>query len=373
MDDQAGSSSSTGFSAQPEFQVPLFTAGSLEPKKQHTVFLSDASTDSNKSWSDIDFARITLGDGVNSTVSTDITLDDGASNTTHLDGWNSGSNSTLANQYYQSTSHLTQRMGAAANMSFWGNAIQIFGAVSNNHGPFTVSLDGGPTAELTGAAWQFYPQTLLYSYSGLSGGPHNLVITYTSQNSSEWLDLDNVIVSRWEEPRSFSGDSSKKPKSISPGIIAGIVVAAVAFLVLLGFLFFFLHRRRRGWASGGSRRRKSTRGPRPMDLLAEPNDAVAVTRPVPRYRTSLVAPSHPATRERETILLTPHGYSVLSSVLDLSATVPTDRDSVLPQYDEVDQQSQENAEQRHLPASTAKGATQIAASKTLATSTIQAL
>jgi hypothetical protein len=56
---------------------------------------------------------------------------------------------------------VTNVAGATATISFDGNAIRLYGAVSNNHGPFTLSLDGGPLVHLTGAAYSYTPKTLL--------------------------------------------------------------------------------------------------------------------------------------------------------------------------------------------------------------------
>jgi hypothetical protein len=115
------------------------------------------------------------------TNSKDTVLDDGDSNITYTGNWGDAAGSGLASSYFQSTFQcvitflrcapllniqfysrsVTNTKGDTATIKFDGNAIAIYGAVSNNHGPFSVSLDGAEAVQLTGQAWTFYAQTLL--------------------------------------------------------------------------------------------------------------------------------------------------------------------------------------------------------------------
>jgi hypothetical protein len=55
----------------------------------------------------------------------------------------------------------TQVANAQATLSFWGNHVELHGATSNNHGAFSVALDGAPPVVLNGTSPIFRPQTLL--------------------------------------------------------------------------------------------------------------------------------------------------------------------------------------------------------------------
>jgi hypothetical protein len=125
---------------------------------------------------------------------------------------------------------VTNRQGSKATISFHGNAIEIYGTVSANHGPFTLSLDGAPDISLSGEAHEFIPQTLLvcffirsssglsrsfytqYCFSGLSNGPHTVILTHTSTNESYYTDLDHVVVYQWD--KYISSVSSQSTASI---------------------------------------------------------------------------------------------------------------------------------------------------------------
>jgi hypothetical protein len=107
---------------------------------------------------------------------------------------------------------VTTSTNATATISFWGNGAAIYGAVSRNHGPFTVSLDGAPEINLDGASYGFLPQTLLvistprcilahalmlclqFHFSGLPTGMHSIVVKHTATNGSISTDLDYVMV-----------------------------------------------------------------------------------------------------------------------------------------------------------------------------------
>ena len=58
---------------------------------------------------------------------------------------------------------MTNQTGARATISFEGNSIALYGATSDNHGQYTVVLDGGLSMQLNGAAPQgmFRPKNML--------------------------------------------------------------------------------------------------------------------------------------------------------------------------------------------------------------------
>jgi hypothetical protein len=55
----------------------------------------------------------------------------------------------------------TQVANAQATLSFWGNHVELYGATSDNHGAFSVALDGAAPVMLNGTSPIFRPQTLL--------------------------------------------------------------------------------------------------------------------------------------------------------------------------------------------------------------------
>lgn len=91
----------------------------------------------------------------------------------------------------------------------------VFGATSTDHGPYTVSLDGGTAQSFTGLSAYFHPQQILvrlnlslpvtfrsnhrYQYvaSGLDLADHTLVVTHAAEGSEIYFDLDYVVVSTW--------------------------------------------------------------------------------------------------------------------------------------------------------------------------------
>lgn len=62
---------------------------------------------------------------------------------------------------------LTQTQGAAANITFEGNAIALYGTTNDDHGLFSVSIDDGPESTFNGSAPEPRFQMLLVSYTWL--------------------------------------------------------------------------------------------------------------------------------------------------------------------------------------------------------------
>jgi hypothetical protein len=54
---------------------------------------------------------------------------------------------------------------AQATLSFWGNHVELYGATSDNHGSFSVALDGAPPVMLNGTSPIFRAQTLLVRHA----------------------------------------------------------------------------------------------------------------------------------------------------------------------------------------------------------------
>ncbi|KAI0091112.1 hypothetical protein BDY19DRAFT_683874 [Irpex rosettiformis] len=246
------------------FQQLMFSATDLSTEESHTLTVENNYTTS-MAWVDIDFIVITSGDGNTASQLHDTVLDDDDSSIAYSEGWDNSSNS-WSQTYYEETMHRTSQAGASATISFVGNAISVYGATSGNHGEFAVSLDGGLSTSFDGSARKFRPQILLYYAANLSNGLHMLNITNTD-TSGKFLDLDKVVISKWEEtnsigqtnsssstislgsPSSSSSTATSLPafsKSNTPvGPIIGGTIAGIIALMLISLAIFFLLRRRR--------------------------------------------------------------------------------------------------------------------------------
>jgi hypothetical protein len=95
--------------------------------------------------------------------------------------------------------------------------VQLYGATSMNHGPYTVALDGAPPQAYNGSQVAFRPQQLLYVAAGLPTGMHTVTLANTG---TTYTDLDYAVVSRYGEPQGSTGPSagpSSVPASNVPG------------------------------------------------------------------------------------------------------------------------------------------------------------
>jgi uncharacterized membrane protein YgcG len=141
----------------------------------------------------------------------------------------------------------------SATIRFSGHQIALYGASSNNHGTYTVSLDGMTPQTYNGTGKEFRPQQLLYFASNLQNGSHTVVLTNTQAEA--FTDFDYAIVTTYwtvgpGTSTTSSGSSQASPthtsESSTPvGAIAGGVVGGVVMLGVIAFLLFLIHRQRK--------------------------------------------------------------------------------------------------------------------------------
>ncbi|KAI6108340.1 hypothetical protein F5141DRAFT_1122565 [Pisolithus sp. B1] len=97
-----------------------------------------------------------------------------------------------ADQYYLGTFTTNNVTNGAASFSFNGTGVWIYGAKRGNHNTYTVQLDDVTYGPYTGysAAAEF--MQVLFNYTTLSQGLHNLTLTNTG-TSSEYVDIDLIV------------------------------------------------------------------------------------------------------------------------------------------------------------------------------------
>jgi hypothetical protein len=76
--------------------------------------------------------------------------------------------------------------GTSAHRWFPGNAIALYGVVSNNHGNYSVSLDGADPTTYSGTEATFRPQMLLVSRFQSVAVLTLISILVDGQQSSQW-------------------------------------------------------------------------------------------------------------------------------------------------------------------------------------------
>lgn len=85
----------------------------------------------------------------------------------------------------------TQTRGATASFTFNGTSIEVKGAKRNNHGNYTVELDGNIVAQSNGFSDPPQFQVDLFARHNLSEALHTVVLR-NSGLEDEFLDIDCV-------------------------------------------------------------------------------------------------------------------------------------------------------------------------------------
>ncbi|ODO05388.1 hypothetical protein L198_02081 [Cryptococcus wingfieldii CBS 7118] len=254
-----------GYLADVKFQVPIFSAKSLSSDDEHTIILKNlpsqtsvSGTNNTEWWLDIDFAVITTS--TQGKVWT-TTYDDSSPALKYIgSGWNP--NTSAGTDYFNRTAYITQTVGDSVSLDFNGSSVQVFGGLYNDHGNYSVSLDGGQAASYNGTFFNLQPGASLFQASGLDEGPHSVQLINLGQGpKGKYLDIDYIVVNSTVDPALSGGNntegdsiststaspaSGNSSSSMTSGAIAGAVVGGIVGLALVVVLAWFLFRRNKG-------------------------------------------------------------------------------------------------------------------------------
>jgi hypothetical protein len=107
---------------------------------------------------------------------------------TYQGAWKDSGLST--SHYADNSIHFTNSRDAKAFITFNGTGVQIFGSKTDDHGRYSVSLDGATAASFDGKGVGESFQTSLYSARNLPIGQHT--VTITNLEEGRYLDIDYV-------------------------------------------------------------------------------------------------------------------------------------------------------------------------------------
>jgi hypothetical protein len=246
------------------------------PDGPHTAVL--ANTDGANKPIDIDWVKVdTIIGAVGSSISNK-TLDDSDSQISYgpqESDWKTASSS----KYYGGGLHFTQTPGAQASLSFTGDAITIYGTVSQDHANINVTLDGVSKVFTGGAGGHvsaLRPKNLLYYANGLDPKkPHQVLISPDAEDGTgPFIDIDAIVVysatggtetssapapsqtnaggdtsnTAMTSPQStdsmHSGNHTPTIGSLSRSTFIAVIISSLLALLIFSALFFFFIRRR---------------------------------------------------------------------------------------------------------------------------------
>lgn len=83
----------------------------------------------------------------------------------------------------------TNLKGASVNFTFYGTAVEVFGAARPNHGNFKAGIDGS-LQEYPGGSSGDHWQEVLFTQSNLPLGEHTVQLVNADED--RFLDIDHV-------------------------------------------------------------------------------------------------------------------------------------------------------------------------------------
>lgn len=87
------------------------------------------------------------------------------------------------------TSHFAQAPGVAFRYEFEGDAVGLFGSMSQAHSPYSVEIDGRKTSFVPTVS-TFHASTLLFFDSDLGPGRHQLTLSSDAPDRATYVDFD---------------------------------------------------------------------------------------------------------------------------------------------------------------------------------------
>ncbi|TRM60086.1 hypothetical protein BD626DRAFT_408047 [Schizophyllum amplum] len=228
-----------GYSKPDEFQVALFTAGSLSTNKMHTVTI----TCEDDAYFDIDFITWTADIGKD-TAPSQTTIQDTSSELSYSGAWTTNSDDIPSlSSFNGGTAHQTRDGDSYVTLNFSGQAVDLYGGVGPSRGPYTVQLDGGDVQTFNATNANVQTQVMLYHGDNLGGGKHNMIITNQPGRTGDGLVIDYAVYYASDDGSDATDGSNAS--GLSTGAIVGIVVGVVGGLAVLALAVFFILRRRR--------------------------------------------------------------------------------------------------------------------------------
>ncbi|KAJ3891065.1 hypothetical protein GG344DRAFT_25896, partial [Lentinula edodes] len=238
---------------QDVFQQVLGTVSGLSNEK-HTAVVTSSSASSI----DIDYVNVQTQIGETGSQLTKSTVDDSDPSFIYTPASEWSVNDQ--NYFMNDTLHYTSSAGASASVTFSGEAVALYGTVSQDHADIQLSLDGQNVT--FGAGANGFASTLHSQYyaQGLGSNQHSLVVAADPQSGTgPFIDVDAVVVYSSIPGSTTSSisalimntscsdmtSSGKLPTKTIVGIIVGSIFG---FLLLLALLLLLLRWRRRGQA-----------------------------------------------------------------------------------------------------------------------------
>ncbi|WVF73069.1 hypothetical protein IAT40_007888 [Kwoniella sp. CBS 6097] len=273
-----------GFSSKDDIQAVLYEKFGLATDREHTIkvtnYPSRSKDRTGNLWMDIDHVIITHQ--IPSTMYSTI-IDDVSPSITYDSGWQPYGSGTGG--YYAMTNHMSSTIDSAMEFKFNGTSIQMFAGLSDNHGNYSVTLDGGQEQRYIAYNWELLYQIPIFTASGLEDREHTIQYRNVGLSPNNFLSFDYAVVNSsikpagWDEahpdgtattitssPVGTSGTSSTSIAATStsnstsadgtgsagagseggPNIAAlsGGIAGGVVALALLGVLLFWFCRQR---------------------------------------------------------------------------------------------------------------------------------
>ncbi|WWC94850.1 hypothetical protein V866_001701 [Kwoniella sp. B9012] len=263
----------SGHNDNAQYQTVIFSQDDLPTDTEHVITMTNhpngidsKSNQTLKWWLDID--HIVITQPIEDEIYTSRIDDTSPSVTYDQDGWTTeGSGGP---QYYNSTQHTSVIPSSTMTMNFNGTSVQLFGSVNDDHGNYSISLDGVIEGMYSATNWEHVSGVSLFLASGLEDGPHTIQLTNLGKSNITTIDFDYAVVNSTIKP----ADSESNPANVSisvdsdssddsqteagtgggngensksnVGAVAGAVIAVILVIIALGLGGWYLYRRKQG-------------------------------------------------------------------------------------------------------------------------------
>ncbi|KAL4079231.1 hypothetical protein J3A83DRAFT_4086283 [Scleroderma citrinum] len=190
--DNASYTDNNGYSANNQFQIPIFNSSGLT-QGSHTVSLINTGSNGQYVGVDLIVWQSEVGN-TDDQLSTETVQDTDPRFQYSGSDWSASPSD--ANFFSNGTGHYTEAYQASATFTFIVcEIVTLVGLVGPQQGSYSVQLDGGQATTYNGTAFLPFYSVTLYHADSLGAGQHQLSIINLPSTNGQALSIDYALVS----------------------------------------------------------------------------------------------------------------------------------------------------------------------------------
>lgn len=184
--DSSTPTSSNGLDTSEQFSVLLYSATNLS-LGDHTIKVVNSPVSSDLNWLDLDYL---IWEGSLPDSSRTVIVDNTNSSMKYIPDLGDWESEEDVNSFNRTVSRTQSNIGQM-ELTFFGEAVAVYGRVGSDNGGFMCTVDDGQSSTYTGySSATAYQQTLCAANNLEKGVEHTISLANMPSGSEVWLEID---------------------------------------------------------------------------------------------------------------------------------------------------------------------------------------